>query len=424
MPTVRHSEPSEKDRRREFIKGMLGRPIVIQRCFVDLTGDFSSAVMLSQAYYWSERTNDPEGWFWKTADEWEDEICLTLSEQQRARTRLKQFRFWIEENRGMPRRTFYRIDLDALLLALEGRYAPPTVEECIALHSSVLNQLSKTGLMRARKLGLKDAQYVSYREILERDGLVCHVCGEAITKGPGHRNDALAFDHVIPLSKGGTHTPENIKPTHAICNNRKADSNPSTVEKQQSVYRRKTSPSRLKEQRPPTVDGQESISLMGIYIEHEITSEITPKTTTEREEAPPAPTPLAAAGDQKPTQKTDSPLDENAQALQVAIAEVCGITPESPVKDRDKLDRATRHVVTLRISVEDVYAFREFWRKGQAKRSSPLALSIDYFLSDIGPWSQTVRPAHSKDPRLKDFGPQSQGASRLAALGIRDCLNP
>jgi len=58
---------------------------------------------------------------------------------------------------------------------------------------------------------------VSYVEIWERDKGICYLCGNAIPR------DHLHFDHVIPLSKGGAHSMENIRPTHATCNIRKKD---------------------------------------------------------------------------------------------------------------------------------------------------------------------------------------------------------
>lgn len=56
---------------------------------------------------------------------------------------------------------------------------------------------------------------VSFPRILERDGYVCHLCG-----GPVDPDD-LDFDHVVPLSKGGAHSEENIRVSHRTCNRRK-----------------------------------------------------------------------------------------------------------------------------------------------------------------------------------------------------------
>jgi hypothetical protein len=70
--------------------------------------------MLSQAVYWSKRTSDDEGWFWKTADEWEDETGMSYEEQKSARDRLRKTSFWEEDRRGIPCKLYYRVDLDAL----------------------------------------------------------------------------------------------------------------------------------------------------------------------------------------------------------------------------------------------------------------------------------------------------------------------
>lgn len=66
----------------------------------------------------------------------------------------------------------------------------------------------------ARKLGASDGP-VSYDHILDRDNGCCYLCGDPISPGD------LAFDHVIPLSRGGRHAEDNIRPTHKLCNTRK-----------------------------------------------------------------------------------------------------------------------------------------------------------------------------------------------------------
>ncbi len=68
---------------------------------------------------------------------------------------------------------------------------------------------------QARKQGATVAP-VSYTAILERFGMVCHICGNEI----GSRA-MLHMDHVIPLSRGGHHSEDNIRPSHAFCNTRK-----------------------------------------------------------------------------------------------------------------------------------------------------------------------------------------------------------
>lgn len=58
-----------------------------------------------------------------------------------------------------------------------------------------------------------DGEPVDYMAILDEHGMTCHICAEEILG-----IDDLHMDHVIPLSKGGRHSQENIKPAHAFCN--------------------------------------------------------------------------------------------------------------------------------------------------------------------------------------------------------------
>ena len=53
---------------------------------------------------------------------------------------------------------------------------------------------------------------------------MCRICGERVdhrVKAPNHL--AAEMDHVVPLSKGGMHTRDNVQCTHRICNNAKSD---------------------------------------------------------------------------------------------------------------------------------------------------------------------------------------------------------
>lgn len=73
---------------------------------------------------------------------------------------------------------------------------------------------------RARKRETQ-TEAVRYDVILAEFGMVCHICGGDIAS-----RDELHFDHVIPLAKSGTHTYDNIRPSHASCNMHKHTSLP------------------------------------------------------------------------------------------------------------------------------------------------------------------------------------------------------
>jgi hypothetical protein len=85
----------------------MDRPIAFHRVFVTMTGSVNAALMLSQAIYWSKRTSDDDGWFYKTAVEWEKETGLTRREQDTARRLLSDV--MEEKLAGMPARTYFRV---------------------------------------------------------------------------------------------------------------------------------------------------------------------------------------------------------------------------------------------------------------------------------------------------------------------------
>jgi len=68
---------------------------------------------------------------------------------------------------------------------------------------------------------------VHLEDILKRDGYHCYLCNKAITDGKIH------FDHVVPLSKGGAHHPDNLKVTHPSCNLHKSNR---SVEEWKAIY--------------------------------------------------------------------------------------------------------------------------------------------------------------------------------------------
>lgn len=57
------------------------------------------------------------------------------------------------------------------------------------------------------------------REIFERDGWMCGICGKPINgtlKQPSRQR--VSLDHIVPVSKGGSHTRSNVQAAHLSCN--------------------------------------------------------------------------------------------------------------------------------------------------------------------------------------------------------------
>lgn len=105
----------------------------------------------------------------------------------------------------------------------------PDAKERIAKYNRT-NRKMRNGT-RFKKLlaqGFNPAKdYFSANTVIETYGTDCHLCGGAIdlnaprTPGKPGWEKSLHVDHVIPLSRGGDDTLENVRPSHGKCNIRK-----------------------------------------------------------------------------------------------------------------------------------------------------------------------------------------------------------
>lgn len=70
---------------------------------------------------------------------------------------------------------------------------------------------------------------INAKDIFERDGWRCQICGKKVskqlykTKGTKRYATAPSIDHIIPLSRGGQHTKTNIQCACYLCNCKKSN---------------------------------------------------------------------------------------------------------------------------------------------------------------------------------------------------------
>jgi hypothetical protein len=89
---------------------LFDRPIAFHRIFVTWTGSIKAALMLSQLVYWSKHTKDPQGWIYKTRNEWWEELGMNRREQEGAREILKKEGFIQEKRAGHPAKVHFRVN--------------------------------------------------------------------------------------------------------------------------------------------------------------------------------------------------------------------------------------------------------------------------------------------------------------------------
>jgi 5-methylcytosine-specific restriction endonuclease McrA len=85
-----------------------------------------------------------------------------------------------------------------------------------ANRESLRLQKRASNRLRRGRIAATVVEPVDYAAILAEHGMFCHICSLVIVD-----ESDLHFDHVIPLSLGGPHSAENIRPAHALCNIRK-----------------------------------------------------------------------------------------------------------------------------------------------------------------------------------------------------------
>jgi hypothetical protein len=103
-----------------------GSAVAVYPAFRRILGlSASAAQFLSQAVYWTEKTDD--GWFYKTESEWEGEIGLSNKEVRTARRCLSQIAILEEVRKGVPAKMHFRIDTDLLLAYLSGNTPVPVL---------------------------------------------------------------------------------------------------------------------------------------------------------------------------------------------------------------------------------------------------------------------------------------------------------
>jgi len=95
-----------------MIKELLKRPIAYNPIIAKTFGSVKLGILWSQMYYWSERTNDKDGWIYKTQNEVFEETGLSRKEQETARKIGNKLGVLESEVRGVPPKVNFRVDID------------------------------------------------------------------------------------------------------------------------------------------------------------------------------------------------------------------------------------------------------------------------------------------------------------------------
>jgi hypothetical protein len=152
-----------------------------------------------------------------------DRFCSSACRKLNASVRLKQK--WIDLN---PSPDNYNYDCDDC-----GRLVERAIEQGRLTKGRYGRFCKFCSLKRRResyrhktvkRQGVAKPAYVYFETVVERDGGICWLCNKAVdlTLSRITRYGAT-LDHVIPISKGGADSLDNIRLAHWICNNQKSN---------------------------------------------------------------------------------------------------------------------------------------------------------------------------------------------------------
>jgi hypothetical protein len=89
--------------------------------------------------------------------------------------------------------------------------------------SGVCKERARSSRRDARERG-SFVSAVSPQQVYARDQWSCHLCGQPLQCDEQVPHPlAPTIDHVIPLARGGTHEPSNVRAAHFLCNSTKRD---------------------------------------------------------------------------------------------------------------------------------------------------------------------------------------------------------
>lgn len=130
--------------------------LTIPRIYILMTKSHRAALLLSQSVYWSDKTRNPAGWFYKTYKDWEIELGLNRGAVD---TALRICEKWIETDVrrvGPTPKKHYRVRFDLLV---------SDISDLLETDKSDLSVSGNSDLMETVKTDLPENSKTPYTEI-------------------------------------------------------------------------------------------------------------------------------------------------------------------------------------------------------------------------------------------------------------------
>lgn len=101
---------------KDVLKMFSQKPVAYYPIYAQLTGSVSAGIVLSQLLYWWYAVKERD--FYKTDEEFSSELSMGIYEFRTAKELLKKKKLVKTKIKGIPAKTYYIIDIEALLSQL------------------------------------------------------------------------------------------------------------------------------------------------------------------------------------------------------------------------------------------------------------------------------------------------------------------
>lgn len=115
------SKPTKTNYNSLLIKLLGERPVLFNRQIGKLGGSAAAGLFLCHLLFWMDKGRSKDGWIYKTIPQFEEETCLTRSEQNNAIKRWKELGVLEVKLRTVPRKRFFLVNVDKLSKLLVSR---------------------------------------------------------------------------------------------------------------------------------------------------------------------------------------------------------------------------------------------------------------------------------------------------------------
>lgn len=155
---------------RDIIRRMSGQDNVftVPKIYVEFTGDITTAILLNQIVFLSDKSKRTDGFFYKTYDEWYEEICLTKRQVSYSVKKLKELGLVetkLKRANGAPT-VHYKLDYDKLLDSIVTKCHYPS-EQNVTNHCDKMSQ----SLTEITTENTTEIKRTSRKQVYDEDGV-------------------------------------------------------------------------------------------------------------------------------------------------------------------------------------------------------------------------------------------------------------